>query len=206
MTVFFRECVGTALPDDLPSDRDPGGEHPCRFCVHGYHLLFLWHGFRQPSSGRRGGPTDFAGQGVRQVSGEHFSCVAALDSPPDQIALCASDFEDAGTDLAAAQRVLPAVKSHRDPLSPPPHRSHRARRLNRFPATYSHASTTELVGKRMAIEWRSLVEAALIQAEERFCGISNVPIQCTANYYFSVVAGKVKQVTPWQTGEVLPRI
>ncbi|OBB36849.1 hypothetical protein A5755_09495 [Mycolicibacterium fortuitum] len=43
------------------------------------------------------------GKGVCQVGDEHFSWVAALDSPPDQIALCASDFEDAGTDLAAAQ-------------------------------------------------------------------------------------------------------
>ena len=31
-----------ALPDDLPPDRDPAGEHPCQN-VHGYHLLGLWH-------------------------------------------------------------------------------------------------------------------------------------------------------------------
>jgi hypothetical protein len=34
-----------ALPDDLSPDRDPGGEHPCRY-VHGYHLLVLSHGIR----------------------------------------------------------------------------------------------------------------------------------------------------------------
>lgn len=30
-----------ALPDDLSPDRNPGGEHPCHHCVHGYHLLVL---------------------------------------------------------------------------------------------------------------------------------------------------------------------
>jgi hypothetical protein len=36
-----------ALPDDLSPDRDPRGEHPCRYCVHGYHLLVLLHGLRK---------------------------------------------------------------------------------------------------------------------------------------------------------------
>src|ERR1700737_3622234 len=49
-----------ALPDDLSPDRGPGGEHPCRYCVHGYHLLVLSHGFRESSSGHRGPPPGFA--------------------------------------------------------------------------------------------------------------------------------------------------
>lgn len=35
-----------ALPDDLPSGRDPEEEHPRRY-VHGYHLLVLSHGFEE---------------------------------------------------------------------------------------------------------------------------------------------------------------
>lgn len=58
-----------ALPDDLSSDRDPGGEHPCRYCVHGYHLLVLSHGLRKASSGRRGPPTGFCGGSVAGCHG-----------------------------------------------------------------------------------------------------------------------------------------
>src|SRR5439155_27240129 len=46
MVVPFGSAPETALPDDLPPDRDPQGEHPCRH-VHGYHLLGLLHGLRK---------------------------------------------------------------------------------------------------------------------------------------------------------------
>ncbi|GAB2945931.1 hypothetical protein GCM10027075_53180 [Streptomyces heilongjiangensis] len=49
----------TALPDDLSSDRDPGGEHPCRYGVHGYHLLVLSHGLRERSASSPDGPRVF---------------------------------------------------------------------------------------------------------------------------------------------------
>jgi hypothetical protein len=39
-----------ALPDDLSPGRDPGGEHPCRYCAHGYHLLVRSHGLREAST------------------------------------------------------------------------------------------------------------------------------------------------------------
>jgi hypothetical protein len=58
-----------ALPDDLSPDRDPRGEHPCRFCVHGYHLLVLLHGLRKASSGRRGPPTSSLQMSVYPDSG-----------------------------------------------------------------------------------------------------------------------------------------
>jgi hypothetical protein len=58
----FRESCVMALPDDrLSSDRDPGGEHPCRYCVHGYHLLVLSHGHGKISSSRCGRPTGYSG-------------------------------------------------------------------------------------------------------------------------------------------------
>ncbi len=57
----FRECTGTVLPDDLTSDRDLGGEHPCRYCVHGYHLLDLSHGLWKCSRGRPHPPNGFSG-------------------------------------------------------------------------------------------------------------------------------------------------
>jgi len=39
------------LPDDLPPDHDPREEHPCRCCVHGYHLLVVLHGLTGPYRG-----------------------------------------------------------------------------------------------------------------------------------------------------------
>ncbi len=58
-----------ALPDDLSPDRDPGGKHPCRYCVHGYHLLILSPGPRQGSSNRCVSPTGYCGGSVTRCPG-----------------------------------------------------------------------------------------------------------------------------------------
>src|SRR5690606_22125796 len=57
MVVPFGSAPERRSRDDLTPHRDPGGEHPCRCCVHGYHLLVLWHGLRKANGVRQGRPT-----------------------------------------------------------------------------------------------------------------------------------------------------
>jgi hypothetical protein len=45
MVVPFRSALERhSRTTCLSPDRDPGGEHPRQYCVHGYHLLDLSHG------------------------------------------------------------------------------------------------------------------------------------------------------------------
>ncbi|MFF3411392.1 DUF6193 family natural product biosynthesis protein [Streptomyces sp. NPDC002742] len=66
----------------LSPDRDPGGEHPCRYCVHGYHLLDLSHGLRKLSSGRPRPATGYCGVPMTGYRWRHYTELLGVSSRP----------------------------------------------------------------------------------------------------------------------------